>query len=297
MPDESVIDDTVSRTRLWRNIGRRLFNLAIGVSAFVALIGVRRRSRSSGSAFAAGCSRRAAALMVIYAIDLVILIFIGRVPLAYNFRNLARPLADHGAHCGRLHGRRRHADRAARVRERHVSTHVRIAASRAMCWSWPTARPTRSFPTSAITTWPCSSARRRRWTIRRPTAARADPREAHRPRSASPIPMASREVYCIVNRPVENDPTRRQFVQVRGVIDPHMAGEVHGLPLVAGDWFSEAGVRTPAGAATGDRQGSDRGRARGRRGPGTRQQARRADARRRRHVRTRATANGSWSAS
>ena len=60
--------------------------------------------------------------------------------------------------------------------------------------------------------------------------------------------MASRETYCIVNRPLENDPTRRQFVQVRGVVDPQMAGEVHGLPLVAGEWFSDAGVRTPAGA-------------------------------------------------
>src|SRR5205814_7210495 len=40
-------------------------------------------------------------------------------------------------------------------------------------------------------------------------------------------PLASRETYCIVNRPVENDPTRRQFVQVRGVVDPVMAGTVH----------------------------------------------------------------------
>ena len=53
--------------------------------------------------------------------------------------------------------------------------------------------------------------------------------------------------------PVENDPNRRQFVQVRGVLDPAMAGAVHDLPLLTGEWFSEAGVRTPAGAQPGER--------------------------------------------
>src|SRR5204862_1934942 len=65
--------------------------------------------------------------------------------------------------------------------------------------------------------------------------------------------LASRETYCIVNRPVENEPGRRQFVQVRGVMDPEIAGEVHALTLLAGEWFSGAGVRTPRGAQPGER--------------------------------------------
>ena len=65
--------------------------------------------------------------------------------------------------------------------------------------------------------------------------------------------MASREVYCIVNRPIETEPGRRQFVQVRGMLDPAMAGTVHDMTLLSGAWFSDAGVRTPVGARPGDR--------------------------------------------
>src|SRR5262249_10195351 len=64
--------------------------------------------------------------------------------------------------------------------------------------------------------------------------------------------LASRETYCIVNRPLEDEPGRHQFVQVRGVNIPEIAGELHGLPLMSGTWFSESGVRTPPGAQPGD---------------------------------------------
>lgn len=59
-------------------------------------------------------------------------------------------------------------------------------------------------------------------------------------------PMCSRETYLIVNQPIKNPkPGRpnRRFLQVRGLDDAVMSGKVHALPLISGEWFSEAGVQ------------------------------------------------------
>lgn len=56
--------------------------------------------------------------------------------------------------------------------------------------------------------------------------------------------LCSREVYIIVNQPVAvaaGQPARRRFVQVRGIVHPEIAAEVHGLELLpGGNWFSPA---------------------------------------------------------
>jgi len=66
-------------------------------------------------------------------------------------------------------------------------------------------------------------------------------------------PLASREVYLIVNQPLPNPAAngiKRRFVQLRGVEDPALAGAVHGLELYSGGkWFSQAGVRERDGGA------------------------------------------------
>jgi ABC-type lipoprotein release transport system permease subunit len=60
--------------------------------------------------------------------------------------------------------------------------------------------------------------------------------------------LASAETYVVVNQPIPGAPKggrQRRFIQVRGMDDPVTAGEVHGLPLHAGGaWFSPAGVDT-----------------------------------------------------
>jgi ABC-type lipoprotein release transport system permease subunit len=70
--------------------------------------------------------------------------------------------------------------------------------------------------------------------------------------------LCSREVYMIVTQPIANYPgerERRRFVQVRGIVDPEIAGAVHGLTLLEGQWFSDAGVQDlPGGAAGGSDQ-------------------------------------------
>jgi cell division protein FtsX len=68
--------------------------------------------------------------------------------------------------------------------------------------------------------------------------------------------LVSREVYIVANQPVPTapgEPARHRFVQIRGLDDPIMAGRVHGLGLVAGEWFGKAGVTTLPTEAKGGR--------------------------------------------
>ena len=66
-------------------------------------------------------------------------------------------------------------------------------------------------------------------------------------------PLASRETYLIVTQPLPNAAkgrVQRRFLQVRGIENPAIAVQVHGVELLpGGSWFSEAGVQElPAGA-------------------------------------------------
>src|SRR5262245_35399478 len=60
-------------------------------------------------------------------------------------------------------------------------------------------------------------------------------------------PLVSRELYMVVNQPIPNPvPGRpkRRFLQLRGLDDPELTGNVHGLKVKSGgEWFSDAGVR------------------------------------------------------
>ncbi len=59
-------------------------------------------------------------------------------------------------------------------------------------------------------------------------------------------PLASWEVYLIVNQPIANASggRKKRFLQVRGLDDPGRSGAVHGLKLhEGGAWFSPAGVQ------------------------------------------------------
>jgi putative ABC transport system permease protein len=68
-------------------------------------------------------------------------------------------------------------------------------------------------------------------------------------------PLASWEVYVVLNQPIKHPvPGRaaRRFLQIRGVDDPARSGIVHGLELrPGGQWFDlGAGVVTKAGGGT-----------------------------------------------
>jgi hypothetical protein len=249
MPDESVIEDTVARLDRRRDQLRRAFNLLIGLSASVALVAF-----ASEVVIRAGITSRPLAigwtLLIVYALDIGILMLIGRVPLTYNVRNLlvrwrisVMTAVVFTAVVGLL------TALLAFVNGMQALTADSGQPGNVMVLSDGATDELFSYLGASDVTM-----------IERETAG-LDPDGRAMP---TPIrvrrvtvngreqPMASRETYCIVNRPVENDPNRRQFVQVRGVLDPAMAGAVHELPLLTGTWFSEAGVRTPAGARPGD---------------------------------------------
>ncbi len=68
-------------------------------------------------------------------------------------------------------------------------------------------------------------------------------------------PLASREIYVIVNQPIPDAPPgrpKRRLLQIRGIEDPQVAAMVHGLSLYpGGKWFSAAGVRELPSAPPG----------------------------------------------
>ena len=76
-------------------------------------------------------------------------------------------------------------------------------------------------------------------------------------------PLASREVYLVVNQAIP-DPRpgrpKRRFLQLRGIENSAIAAQVHGLEIYpGGSWFSKAGVQQvadsagPSGAADSQR--------------------------------------------
>jgi hypothetical protein len=70
-------------------------------------------------------------------------------------------------------------------------------------------------------------------------------------RGADGRPLCSREVYVFTNQgmaALAGDRQKHRFLQIRGVEEPDVSAQVHGLVLVAGSWFSRAGVRDPAPA-------------------------------------------------
>ncbi len=68
-------------------------------------------------------------------------------------------------------------------------------------------------------------------------------------RDAEGRPLCSREVYVFTNQPMPvpaGEPPQHRFLQIRGVEEPDVSAQVHGLVLVAGKWFSAAGLRFSA---------------------------------------------------
>jgi hypothetical protein len=72
-------------------------------------------------------------------------------------------------------------------------------------------------------------------------------------READGRPLCSREVYVFTNQAMPapaGEPAKNRFLQIRGVEEPDVSAQVHGLVLVAGQWFSTAGLRFPSSASS-----------------------------------------------
>jgi hypothetical protein len=250
VPEESVVQDIVPRVGLVRSQLRRLFNLLIGCSGLLAVV-VSASEAVAWLGVPRGFVAWGTGILIVYGLDVAILLMIGRIPLAYNVRNLVvrwpitlltavaftTVVALLTALLGFVNGMYKLTAESGRP------GNIMVLAD----GSIDEIMSNLGYNDVAL--------------IERQTAALDDKdNPLARPARVKRIvkngleqPMASRETYCIVNRPKENDPARRQFLQVRGVVDPEMAGEVHDLHLREGTWFSDAGVRTPAGAQPGER--------------------------------------------
>lgn len=75
-------------------------------------------------------------------------------------------------------------------------------------------------------------------------------------RDAENRPLASWEVYMLVNQPIANASPggrRRRFIQIRGMEEPARSGAVHNLALhPGGEWFTPAGVQSMPGGKPGE---------------------------------------------
>lgn len=247
IPNETVITDSVPRSGELMGLLRRFWNLGIGCAALVAVV-VFAMEIVIRLGMPRGLVAWGTGILLVYALDLALLISVGRVPLRYNVRNLLvrwwstaltavaftlvvalltvllafvngmyKLTADSGQPGNVMVLADGSTDEVFSNLGNEVST-IERAEAPYDAHDQPLARPVR---------------------IKRIE------------RNGIELPLASRETYCIVNRPVENDPTRRQFVQVRGVTDVAIASEVHGLSLLAGDWLSGSGIRTPPGSLPG----------------------------------------------
>jgi cell division protein FtsX len=249
IPEETVIADAVPRRGFVLGLLRRFVNLAIGCAALVAVV-VFAAEVVARLGVPRGPVAWGLGVLIVYALDVAILVAIGSVPLRYNVRNLVvrwwitlltaiaftvvvglltvllgfvngmyKLTADSGQPGNVIIL----ADGATEEVFSNLGYNDVALVEREHAdlddEDRPLPRPVR---------------------VKRLTK---DGREQF---------LATRETYCIVNRPLEDEPGRHQFVQVRGVNVPEIAGELHGLPLLSGTWFSEAGVRTPPGAKPGD---------------------------------------------
>lgn len=62
-------------------------------------------------------------------------------------------------------------------------------------------------------------------------------------RDGKPVFLASRETYYVINQPIINsNPPKRRFVQLRSFDDVEVAAKVHEIKLQSGEWFTRIGV-------------------------------------------------------
>jgi putative ABC transport system permease protein len=251
VPDETVVTESATRPSELTAILRRLFALLAGLAALVALI-----------VFAVELTawlplrpamRWPVGILAVYLLDILLLLGIGKVPLAYNARNLM------------VRWRTTLLTGLAFTVVVGLLT-VMLAFVRGMdAMTESSGKPGNVIVLSDGSTDEMfsnlgyndlSTAERERATAEFRFTDKGDLIDT-RP-LANPVTVKHTEVggrdkylfsyetYVVVNQPmppVDGRPSKRKFVQVRGVVDPVVSGLVHEIELYpGGQWFSEAGV-------------------------------------------------------
>ena len=276
VPQETVLSDTVGTTRnRFASLLRRAFAVVTGVTMLLALLafGVQVTSwlnlksdafaRMSVNVFGDDLSKKLPPAMVqgwpfvvlvVYATDLLLLFFIGKVPLQYNLRNL------------RVRWRTTLLTALAFVVVIALLTAMMAFVNGVQSLTSSSGIPGNVFvlsegaPDEAFSNLYGSAdatSNIRNW------YADSDPRQNPKnpPRLVTPIrvrseerpglePFAwcSREVYFTINQEVPSkngQKSRRRFIQLRGIEDAEAAAKVHNIKLLDPDkdkWFGREGT-------------------------------------------------------
>jgi len=266
MPQEAVLTDTITPARTgWQRFLRRAFAIVVGFCVLAALLtfsiqvvaafGLESKTYASIAKGILGASlvdRLPKALvdgwpfvlLLMYAIDFVLLYFIGKVPLSYNLRNL---------------------------RVRWVTTMMTgiaftvVVALLILMSSFVdsvnrlTANsgvPGNVFVMSEGSTdelfsklnygdvakleLETATTDARGQPLKKPISVKSEPGKGASPRQR----WISKETYFVISQEVKSPDgnTTSRFIQVRGVEDAEVAGKVHDIKLDKGEWFGREGA-------------------------------------------------------
>lgn len=248
IPDETVITDALAKGSARAGLGRRLFAVSIGLASVIALL--LASFEITIWLGLSGVLRWIVWVVIVYLLDLALLAAVGRVPLRYNVRNLrvrwritlltaiaftvvVALLTVMLAFVTGMYKVTEESGQPANVLILADGSTDEVFSS--LGYGDVELIETETCPFDRLDN---RLAEPLRW-------------KATEENGRKKI-WASEETYAVAVQPLPGL-SRKRFVQVRGLVDPELAGRVHDLPLMAGRWFSPAGVLTPADAKPGER--------------------------------------------
>jgi len=265
-PQESVLTDTARRERsVVRRLFARLFAAATGIALLVGLLAVSTEivtnlnlkspyfgkvARMILPPELANALPRAMVdqwpyvLLIVYAVDLLMLLSIGKVPLAYNLRNLRvrwRTTAMTGlaftvvlalltVMLSFVNGLN------------SLTSNSGIAGNVFVLSEGATDELFSSLYKGDIEKIELERATEDLYGRSMPSPITV--KEVPGPSATGKVKLCSFETYFVINQPIAAKPgerPRRRFVQLRGVVDSYVAGKVHNIELLEGDWFGREG--------------------------------------------------------
>jgi putative ABC transport system permease protein len=266
MPEESVLTDTVrpSKSR-WLRAVRRLIAAATGIALLIALLAFATevvtqlglKSPYFGKLARMVLSEKLAdslpgamvdqwpyVFLIVYATDLMMLLFIGKVPIAYNIRNLVvrwRTTVLTGLAftlvLGLLTGMLAFVNGLNNLTSNSgIPGNVFVLSEGATdeLFSSLYKGDIEKIELESTTTDADGN----------PLPAVLKVKEITGPSATGKVRLCSYETYFVINQAVAvkaGEKPRRRFVQLRGMADSYIAAKVHNVELLEGDWFGREG--------------------------------------------------------
>jgi putative ABC transport system permease protein len=267
MPQEAILSDTIAPAKtFWRRAGRRIIALVTGMTVFLALLTFSIEIVSwlgfkspvfgqiARQLLPAGVIQRLPVSLVeawpfvfllMYILDFLLLFGIGKVPLQYNFRNLrVRWLTTFMTGVAftvvvaLLILMSSFIDSVRRLTvNTGVPGNIFVLSEGA---------PDELFSnfnyggSDKIPLWVVDRDQFNRH-LKTPLTVKTLPNKG-----GEPIRLCSRETYFVINQEIAKPSGTqvRRFVQLRGIENAEIAGKVHDITLLEGEWFGDEGAVT-----------------------------------------------------